>query len=226
VNGRLTLAAALATAVALAAPAVANAATLTATPEKSCYIGSGILDPETRLLGGEPILIAGSGYTPGGQVSVSVDGRTLGTDDVDAAGNFAGRLRPTVRQGERVKTITATDTSNPANTDSVPLRASELAVNLRPKHGRPNRRFRIGARGFTTGKALYVHVVRKGYRRTRRVGRLKGRCHKLVVRKRLFPRSIPNGRYRVQFDTRRRYRRDREVKVVRSFTVSRTTRRG
>jgi hypothetical protein len=209
VKARRPLVAALTAAVGLAAPAAADAAALTGTPAKPCYRA------------GESVTLAGSGYTPNGVVSITSDGAPLGTDVADGAGNFSGALRVGVPSGEKVKTYAASDQSNPANTASVQLRISALAVNLRPRTGRPNRRFRIGARGFTTGRTLYAHVVRGAFRRTVRIGRLKGPCRKISARKRLFPGSIATGRYRVQFDTRRRYRRGTKVKIVRGFQVTR-----
>jgi hypothetical protein len=209
VSRRHGIAAAVATAFALAAPATANAAAVAAAPLKDCYRA------------GEQLTLSGSGYTPNQGVSIASDGQPLGSSIADPAGNFSGTLRVGVPSGEKVKTYSATDQSNPANTAAVQLRVSALTVNLRPKRGRPNRRFRIGARGFTTGKVLYAHIVRKGFRRNVRVGRLKGPCHKISARKRLFPRNIATGFYRVQFDSRRRYSRKTKVKVVRGFQVTR-----
>ena len=204
--------AALSAAAALAAPAVADAALLGAAPQKDCYRA------------GEQVTLAGSGYTPNQGVAIASDGQALGSDIADAAGNFGGSLRVGVPSGEKVKTYTATDQTNPANTAAVQLRISALTVNLRPKRGKPSRRFRIGARGFTTGKTLYAHVVRKGFRRNIRIGRLKGPCHKISARKRLFPVGIATGLYRVQFDSKRRYSKRTKVKVVRGFQVRRRIR--
>jgi hypothetical protein len=212
VKGRLAIAAALTTGIALAAPAAASAALLGAAPLKACYRA------------GEAITLAGSGYTPNQGVTIASDGQPLGSDIADAAGNFAGSLRVGVPSGEKVKTYSATDQSNPANTASVQLRVSALTVNLRPKRGRPDRVFRIGARGFTTGKVLWAHIVRRGYRRTVKVGRLKGDCHKISARKRLFPSSISTGLYRVQFDSKRRYSKRTKIKIVRGFQVTRRIR--
>jgi hypothetical protein len=225
VKSRLALVAALSTAAILAAPALANAATLTATPAKSCYRGGGTVNPETRLLGGEPIVVTGSGFTPNGLVTIAANGRTLGDPAADAAGNFTGTYRPTVARGAEVKNLTATDQTNPAITAAVRLQVSALTVNLKPKRGRPNRRFRIGARGFTTGRRLYAHIVRGGrVRRTVRIGRLKGPCHKLSARRRLFRRNVGTGLYRIQFDSKRRYSKKTKVKIVRGFEVTRRSR--
>ena len=204
--------AALSAAAALAAPAAADAALLGAAPQKDCYRA------------GERVTLTGSAYTPNQGVAIASDGQPLGNSIADAAGNFAGTLRVGVPSGEKVKTYTATDQANTANTASVQLRVSALTVNLRPKRGKPSRRFRIGARGFTTGKTLYAHVVRKGFRRNIRIGRLKGPCHKVSARRRLFPPGIATGLYRVQFDSKRRYSKSTKVKVVRGFQVRRQIR--
>jgi hypothetical protein len=89
---------------------------------------------------------------------------------------------------------------------------SAVDVRIRPRSGRPGHKLRIRARGFTTGRRLYAHVRGKIDRNVR-IGRLKRRCRKLGERRRIFPASTPTGTYVVQFDTNRRYRRSRKVKV-------------
>ena len=79
-------------------------------------------------------------------------------------------------------------------------------MNVGPTGGLPGRRLRIGARGFTTGTTLYAHVVRGRSVRSRRVGRLRSPCGKLLAYKRLFGENAAAGRYEVQFDTIRSYR--------------------
>ena len=211
----------LATAAALAAPALSSAASITATPAKDCYRGDGVLNPETGVVGGEVVTLSGTGYTPGGIVAITSAGRSLGTDEVDDAGNFSGALTLNLAQGQTLKTFTATDQANPALTASLPLRTSALTVSLKPTQGRPDRRFRIGARGFTTGKYLYAHIVKGRFRRTVKIGRLKGLCHKITARKRLFSTNVATGVYRVQFDSKRKYSKKTKVKVVRGFEVTR-----
>jgi hypothetical protein len=207
-KGRLGIAGALATAVAIAAPSAASAASLEAVPAKSCYRA------------GEDVTLKGAGFTPNSQVAITSDGTSLGSSTASSAGTFTGTLTVGVPSGEKVKTYAATDQSNTANVAAVQLRISALAVKLKPKRGSPNRRFKIGARGFTTGKRLYAHLVKTGYRRTVKIGRLKGPCHKIKARKRLFPKNIATGLYRVQFDSKRRYSKRTKVKVVRGFQVT------
>jgi hypothetical protein len=209
-SARLAASAASALAM-LAAPAAAHAATLTAAPLKPCYRA------------GEQVALGGSGYTPNGSVQINSDGRVAGSATADPAGSFGGALQVGVPSGERLKTYSAVDTGNPAITASLQLRVSRLMVTVRPQTGRPDRPRRIGARGFTTGTTLYAHIVRGSrYRRTVRIGRLKGACHKLSARKRVFSRRTSSGVYTVQFDTRRRYSSKTAVRYRFSVPVFRT----
>jgi hypothetical protein len=219
VKTRLAIATALATVVALAVPALSSASTVTAAPAKQCYRGDGVRNPDTGVVGGEIVTLSGTGFTPGGTVAITSNGKLLGTDNVDAAGNFGGNLTLNLASGQTLKTYAATDQANPALTASVQLRTSALTVNLRPKHGQPDRLFKIGARGFTTGKRLYAHIVKGKFRRTVKIGKLKGVCHKIMTRKRLFPSNLGSGVYRVQFDSKRRYSKKTKVKVIRNFQV-------
>ena len=187
-------------AAALAFPAAAQAAALSVIPVKPCYRSS------------ETIGMFGSGYTPDSGVSITSDGRSIGSTTADSAGNFAGRLQ-VAAPTERVKTYTATDQSNPSNFASAPLRISPLDVEITPRTGAPGRVLRIAARGFTTGARLYAHVVRGRRRVNLRIGLLRGPCRKLSVRKRLFPARTAPGTYLVQFDTRPGYSRATPVKV-------------
>jgi hypothetical protein len=183
----------------------ADAATVSVNPLKPCYRS------------GETITMFGSGYTPGGTVDVSSDGRPLGSDTADGSGNFDGELQ-VASPSQQVRTYTATDRSNPANNASTSLTVTPFDVNLAPRNGPPGRRLRIVARGFTTGRILYAHVVRGRRRSLVRVGRLRGPCRRLRVRRRIFRGRARPGTYIVQFDTRRRYSRDTRVRV--RFRVS------
>jgi hypothetical protein len=188
----------------------AHAATVSVTPLKPCYRS------------GETIGMSGTGFTPGeDMVNVTSDGQPIGSDDVESDGTFVGDLG-VASPSERVKTYTATDQSNPANTASVQLRVSPFGVFVSPPNGPPGRRLRIVARGFTSGTQLWAHVVRRGKSRNLRIGRLRGPCRRLRVRKRLFRRNARPGTYAVQFDTRRRYSRKTRVKDRFRVTVFRT----
>ena len=205
---RLTIATAV-LASALIAPAAAQAAALGLMPAKPCFRA------------GEKVTLLGSGFTPSGEVRVTSDGSSLGNVTADSAGNFGGQLTVAVPSGEKVKTYAANDQTNPALTATTTARVSALNVSVNPSSGTPGRLLRIGARGFTTGKRLYAHVVRGRYRRNLTVGSLRGACRKLNRRVRVFRRGTRSGVYTVQFDTRRRYSARTAVKVTFRVTVYR-----
>ena len=219
-TARPRLAALIFAAVALAAPAGAQAATLGVANPKPCY-GSG-----------DVIRLAGSGYTPNQPVDVAADGRTVppppGTERLaDAAGNVALALRfGALAQPERVANFTATDRSNPANTAATQARVSRLNVGVRPAGGNPRRPRRVRTRGWTVrGTSVFAHIRRRGYKRDIRVGRLRGACRTSSRRVRLFGRNARPGRYRVQFDTFKRLKRKRTQRVIFRVTIRRVVRR-
>lgn len=202
-------------AVAVVLPAASPATAATIGVDEPCY--------QER----EPVNLLGGGFTPNGAVTVSRDGFFFPTPlTASPAGIVSGRLAAPVVDPleERRFTVVATDQANPALTASVTPLATRLSVVVRPGGGRPATRRRITARGFTEGGTLYAHVVRGRSRRTVRVGRLTQPCGKLTTRKRIFRRGTRNGNYKVQFDTRRRYRRTTIPRVtfrVRIFTLFR-----
>ncbi|MGH2763444.1 MAG: hypothetical protein ACRDL4_02430 [Thermoleophilaceae bacterium] len=204
----------------LAVPGVAPAAILTVDPARSCY-------RETQT-----VFLQGSGFTPNALVDVSREGRSLGRLSADASGAFVGELAlPGLLRGQERLTYLARDESNPALTAEATVVASATDVVVRPRNGAPNRRLRIRGRGFFRGRAVWAHVVRMGRGprarpvRTVRIGRVRGACRKVRARRRLLRARTRPGRYRVQFDTFRRYRRNRAVEyddlVVRVFRTSR-----
>lgn len=193
----------------LAAPAASQAATLTS--DRPCY------GPAQR------VSLSGTGFTPSGQVALTAGGRQLGIEDADAAGVFSADLvAPTIAEPERVDSFVATDQTDLAITATTPIRLTALRVDVRPKRGDPGRVRRIKARGFTTGKTLYAHVRRGKSRRNIRIGRLKGACRTLSVRKRILSPRAKSGAYLVQFDSKRRYSSGTAPQVTFLVTVLRT----
>ncbi len=204
--------AAFATAFAvLAAPAAASAATLTFEPAKACY----------REF--ESVSVLAGGFTPGGFIDITREGAAIGAlGPADAAGNASGALDglPSKESGQQTFTYTATDRTNTALTATLPVLVSAVNVGIKPRNGAPSRQLTINARGFTTGRTLWAHVIRgKNFKRHLRIGKLKGACHKLSAKRRLLQPGTAVGRYTVQFDTFRRYRSKRAVKVAFTVTV-------
>jgi len=207
------LAAIVATAVALAAPAGASGATLRLENQKPCF-GTG-----------DTVRFFGEGYTPGGVVDFTRDGERVPADPPITAGSDGtvnARLSVVVngRNQER-RTYAATERRNPAITASVPVTASPLDVTMRPRRGRPNLPRRITAVGFTSGRTLWAHILFRGNVRTFRVGTLTGPCRRLRATKRLFGARPPSGRHIIQFDTSRRYRRRVPQRITFRFRIFR-----
>jgi hypothetical protein len=210
---KLRLAALASAATVLAVPAAASAATLRLDPAKPCF-GTG-----------DRLNFVGTGFTPGAIVDFARDGDRLRAEPpirADASGTVNARLTVLKRHGRKVRTYAARDRSKPRNRASVRVTVSETTVALRPTTGRPTRIRRIAAVGFTTGRTLWAHVVRipsGTVLRNVRLGRLRGPCHRLTARRRLFGGNPPTGRYLIQFDTRRTYRRNVRQRDRYRFTV-------
>ena len=195
-----------AAAVALAAPAAAQAATLSVAGSKSCYRA------------GDSLILSGTGYTPGAPVDITLQGRELGTLTADASGNISSPLHVGNLRGISKRTLVATDGANPANTATAQFLGSALVVRVKPRNGSAGRKLRISASGFTTGKRLYAHILRRHYRRNVLIGKLKGPCRTLKVRRPVLGAGTPAGVYTVQFDTRKRY--SKKTKVWYRFSVT------
>ena len=183
---RATLAA-LAAGLVLAVAAPAQAATITLTGSKSCYRP------------GDALAVAASGFTPVGLVGFKLGNVTLNSLQADAAGNISTTLTIGVSsfKGVGTRTLTATDVTNPALTASGQFLGSALAVRVTPKNGAAGRKVRINATGFTTGKRLYAHIVRKRFKRNVFIGKLKGPCRTLKS-----PQAGPPARGRRPASTR------------------------
>jgi hypothetical protein len=172
--------------------------------------------------------LVGGGFTQNGQVVFTRDGTPIGSPIVaSAAGElFPQLILPGLVSGQKRLTYVATDQTNPALSAQVSLLVSATDVGLRPEGGAPHRLLTINARGFFGGSTLHAHVVRTGRHagkaRNLRIGRIRGSCKQVEARRRLFSKSTAPGKYRVQFDTFRRYKAKREVQTEFVVTVFRT----
>lgn len=193
-------------ALALAMSATAQAASLSA--DRACY---GI---------GDRIGLAGTGFTPNGPVALSADGQQLGVGTVDGTGSFTfSEPAPVVDGKQQIRTYTATDQANLALTASARARVSSLKVTVKPLQGRPAAKRRIKSRGFTRGKVLWAHVKRGNRNRNVKIGKVKGACGTLSVKKRLFKANAATGIYEMRFDTKRRYSTAVDQQYLFLFTV-------
>jgi hypothetical protein len=217
---RLLRAAVAVMSVVIAVPATASAATLAVDPVRPCYLER------------DRVLLMADGYTPNGMVDFTREGNLVASLRANPVGAIQGNLRlPGILMGERTLTYVATDQADPARTARVSLLTAATDVRVSPKNGPPNRRLRIKATGFRGGSTLFAHVRRVKRRgggpvrtRTVRIGRVQGDCWRTNTRKRLFRRGTAAGRYRVQFDTFRRYKPERKIEYDELFvTITRAS---
>jgi hypothetical protein len=215
---------AAALAAALVVPALAGAVP-TLTSDRQCYAA-----------GHDPMTLGGTGFTPGGQVTLmfAANGR-IGdfTATADAGGVFSATLRaPTLESFNAdpprlTLSVTANDQARMApGAPPVPpeetfaygqVTLSDWAVRVAPWEtrgaapGRPRHVVKVKAIGWTSlGDKLYAHYTRGGRLvKTVKLGLLAGPCGDLTVRTREFPfRPVRPGSYRVQFDTTQAYSRN------------------
>jgi hypothetical protein len=194
--------------LALAAPSAAAAPSLEVVPQKRCYSA------------GESVNLLGAGFTPSGSAGITREDTLLGALNTDAGGAFNGVLTLAQDSGRATKTYTATDRANPTLTASAQITVSAVRVDITPEEGSPGRLMTIRARGFTTGRTLWAHIIRGGSKRHVKLGALKGACGNLEARRRLLPRRAALGVHAIQFDTFRRYRKNRAVRDRYTITVS------
>lgn len=200
----------------LALTPAANAATLTV--NKPCFGAN------------DNLVLTGTGFTPNAAVGFVVNTNGVTRTITDRLANPAGVFQYTSATPSigttrrRTDTFLAVDRTNGANGAAAGVLLSRVRVTVSPGSGNPSRRRRIRATGFTTGRTLYAHIRRGGKtRRNVRIGRLKGACKSISVRRRLL-RGLRPGNYRVQFDVARRYKRTRRQRVLFNVTIFRTFR--
>jgi hypothetical protein len=192
-------------ALVLAAPAAADAATLDA--GKSCYFNSTL----ARLSGG--------GFAPDSPITFTVNGRQLGeTVTSDASGAFLVRYDPPRANTERELVIRATDSEGESARTTITVTRKRL-VTAKPDSSTNVTTWRAVFRlfGFGDGKA-FIHYINPNGRHVKTVGigRLQGPCGSLKTdERRVMPFDNPQfGKWKLQFDTRRKFDRDRKNRRV------------
>lgn len=205
------------------AAALAVSAALAALPAAASGAPPASLDTSYPCYaGGESVMLSGSGFTPQGAVSLSVSGQQLTTLEADLDGDFAVRVRtPRPFFGTTRMRFSATDRAQPALTAATTVRIADTDVVVTPAIGGPLQIRRIRAWGYFGVDAVYAHVKRRGAPRARnvRLGRPRGACGVLDVRRRLFKRVPRPGAYTLQFDALRRYYPNVESSVSYSVRV-------
>ena len=163
----------------------------------------------------QEVIVNGAGFAPLSAVTISRDGKSLGTAQADANGAFRNKfdtpeLPDDVR--ERLYQLSATDTINSALTS---YRSTRIFANFKPGSGNPATlrvRFTVYGFGLVQRRApIFLHYVSpKGtVRRTIRLGTAAGVCGRIAATRlrHLFPFEAERGTWILQFDTRSAYER-------------------
>jgi hypothetical protein len=191
-----------------ATAATADAASLALSPAKACY------------LKGESATLSGSGFTAGGSVNVSVDGQDQGSLPADTAGgfsvqfNFVGTLNAV-----KSHPITATDATNPAITATLSFVGTTQQVALKNRRGKPGKKTKMRGYGFVFGRTAFMHVRGHGIKSNKFLARTKAPCGTFTVKKAFVPSSAPIGTYRVQFDHKKAYKKNRAGSIAYQLSV-------
>ena len=182
----------------LVLPAGAHAATLEA--GKSCY------------LNGDDARLVGTGFTPQSPVRFAVNGRNLaGHVTSDETGRIVAEYSPPPAQTERKLVIRATDSEDTTAKTTIFVTRDDT-VTADPSRSSNVRTWRAVFRlfGFGGGKG-YIHYISPSgdFKKTVTLGRLRGPCGRLKsTKRRVLPFDNPQfGRWKLQFDTRRRFTR-------------------
>ena len=198
-----------------AVPAQAQAATLTG--EKPCYAAT---DPPGDLM------LIGTGYAPSSLVLLSSGGSIIGTAVTKADGTFRQKYQipgppQTGKDAHEAQfSFTATGNDDPSLTASVTFSTANVFGDFSPGTSlHPETvRVRFSAFGFGAGLAagaqmptVYLHYVnpRGTVKKTITLGRGQGVCGSIrkTQLRRLFPFKPTRGKWTLQFDTRKVYKR-------------------
>jgi hypothetical protein len=185
----------------------AQAQSVTISPAKPCY------------LAGEQITTTAAGFTPGGLVDFAVDGTALGPLVADAAGRAVGTLTLGGMRGAKSHGLTATDQSNPALVANAAFLGTTRQVVVKPQDAAAGTSRRLKGYGFMDGPRVYMHVRGQGYSADKRVAKPSGPCGTFTTRKVIVPASAGLGRYRVQFDHKKKYSKKTRPRFVGTMTV-------
>lgn len=213
-------------------PMGALAAVAAAAPAQGAAIKT---DACVRYVAGQPTMtIIGAGFTPNGFVSIASFTKARPAPSVFSSSPLEGTgafLRSTTPPAFSSATrnletfgLVASDTTNPA----VPILASttfqvvRFGLKTSPTPKRPTSTVRYTARGFTTGKPVYVHFRFAGVtRRTVSLGVAKGPCGIASKRMRALPTKARFGQWTTYTNQTRKFSAGTRPAWKDSFTIFR-----
>lgn len=195
--------------------AQASAAAIAA--NQACYVNT---NPGV----GAPMTITGSGFTPGGPVSIY--GGTAGTDaTADANGNFAvttnAPILPTIDPATEHTTLTATDETTDA-TATLSVMSANLAVSVNPSSTRHPAKTKVTFKfsGFAPGKHIYAYYLRKKVLAKFKFGKASGPCGTLKQKALMYPGGHPKkDQYNVTFENTSKYSKKASPRVTDKLSI-------
>lgn len=208
---RVAMAFCMATAGTAAVAGTAQAATLTVTPDKPCY------------LAGDVVTATGTGFTANAFAAFSIDGNPIGQLDTDATGTVAAQVTLGGMKGVKTHTLTATDTMDPTVTASLSYTGTTLRVDVNPANAKAGKKLRIKGYGLLGGKKVYMHV--RGphhYRSDTRIAKTKAPCGTFKTRRKIVPANARPGKYKVLFDGKKKFSNKTEPQTGGTLTVTKT----
>ncbi len=207
-------------AVALAVPA--NAATI---KTDSCV---------RYVAGQQTMTIVGAGFTPNGFISMSTLTKTapapavFSSSQVLPTGAFLKLAQPPPFSSSRRTLesflLVASDSSNPLAPllTTTPFKVVRFGTTTSPSPRRPTSKVTYTARGFTSGKRVYVHFRFRGKtRRTVSLGVAKGPCGIASRRMRALPTKARYGAWTTYTDQKKRFSVKTRPAWRDSFTIYR-----
>jgi hypothetical protein len=122
----------------------------------------------------------------------------------------------------KTHSLSATDATNPATTVSVSYVGTTLQVTVKPQNARAGKRLKLRGYGFLDAKKIYMHVRGRGYSADTLVGRPEAPCGTWSARKHIVPSTASPGKYKVQFDAKKKFSKKTKPRVRGTMTVYRT----
>jgi hypothetical protein len=172
---------------------------------------------------GDPVHVTGSGFPPSSSVAFTLLGKPYGSAVTDANGRLLAEngIAPSIGRPFRQVTLRARSAGTTATTK---FSITRLTVAIRPRLVEsPTDVVTFRARGFPRGRRLYLHYItpRGNVLKPRRLGRTRRPCGTRTARAPLIGTPDPRtGRWRLQFDARRKYSSKTRPRVRLAVRVS------
>jgi hypothetical protein len=172
---------------------------------------------------GDPVHVTGSGFPQSSSVAFTLLGKPYGAAVTDAKGRLLAEngIAPSIAQPFRQVRLRARSAGATATTR---FSITRLTVAIRPRRVEsPTDVVTFRARGFARGRRLYLHYITpRGHAlKPRRLGRTRQPCGTRTAKAPLIDSPDPRtGRWRLQFDTHRKYSSKTRPRVRLAVRVS------